>query len=34
MVTSDTVEFDSISGELKYRFGQMILDSVEVYNCS
>jgi hypothetical protein len=34
MVTSDTIEFDGITGQLKYRYGQMILDNVEVYNCS
>lgn len=34
IVTSDTIEFDGITGELKYRYGQMFMDNVEVYNCS
>ena len=34
MVTSDTIEFDQTTGELKERTGLMILDHVEMYNCS
>jgi hypothetical protein len=34
IVTSDTIEFDGITGQLKYRYGHMIMDNVEVYNCS
>jgi hypothetical protein len=34
MVTSDTVEYDGITNSLKYRTGMMILDNVEMYNCS
>jgi hypothetical protein len=34
MVTSDTIEVDGSTGEIKYRYGQMFLDNVEVYNCS
>lgn len=34
IVTSDTVEFDLSTGELKTRTGQMLVDSIEVYNCS
>lgn len=34
IVTSDTVEFDLETSELKTRTGQMFMDNVEVYNCS
>lgn len=34
MVTSDTIEWDSSQGELKFRYGQLFLDNVEMYNCS
>jgi len=34
IVTSDTVEFVESTGELKYRNGQMLIDNVEIYNCS
>ena len=34
MVTSDTVEYDLITEDFKFRYGQMILDNIEMYNCS
>jgi hypothetical protein len=34
IVTSDIVEFEMATSELKYRNGQMFFDNVEVYNCS
>ena len=34
VVTSDTVEFDMETMETKTRVGQMLIDNVEIYNCS
>jgi hypothetical protein len=34
MVTSDTIEYDTTLGELKFRYGQLFMDNVEMYNCS
>jgi len=34
MVTSDTVEFDFETNDIKTRTGQLLVDNIEMYNCS
>jgi hypothetical protein len=34
LVTADVTEFDMATGELNTRAGQLLMDNVEMYNCS